>query len=436
MWKRLAYILATIACVAVLAACGGPKPAEVAQPSVVPAAPQAEKAPERELRVGAACAPVSPREGVYLAGYGQNRRCTGVHDDLYVKAVVFDDGVTPLALVVVDSIGIQYDTVQDIRKEASAATSAVYIPPDRIIVCSTHTHCSPDVIGIYGPDPTRTGRDPEYMTMLAHTAARQVAAAAERLQVARLVYAETTCTGWAVNDSEPGVVDSSVTVLQCEDKDGRPIATLTSFACHPTVLDGDTTQASADWVGAFYREMAAALPGEHLFLQGSVGGWIQPVTPERTFELADKYGRDLAEKTMEALQNTRPVTGAEIRFKSKVFDMPVQNEMFKQIAAAGLLPRPIADTVQTEVAWFSVGSAQFATHPGETAPAFSAATEALMDTGPKFVLGLGLDQLGYILKPSYFDDPVAVPHASYQITVSLGKDAGPAMMAALEAVIP
>jgi hypothetical protein len=54
------------------------------------------------------------------------------------------------------------------------------------------------------------------------------------------------------------------------------------------------------------------------------------------------------------------------------------------------------------VAWFSVGNAQFATHPGETSPAFSLQTKTLMKTGPKFILGLGLDQLGYIIEQEKF----------------------------------
>jgi Neutral/alkaline non-lysosomal ceramidase, N-terminal len=391
---------------------------------------------ESLLRVGTASATVNPPDGTYMAGYDQDRKSTGVHDDLYAKAVVFDDGKTAVALVVVDVIGIQYDTVQAIREAAAAKTTA--IPPEHIIVQSTHTHCGPDVIGIYGPDETHTGRNAAYMEQLVNTAAEQVARAADARQPTTFVVAETQCTGWAVNDSEPDVVDNSVTLLQCRDAQGEPIATLTHFACHPTVLDGDTTQVSADWVGAFYKEMAARVPGQHIYLQGGVGGWIQPETPERSFALAERYGKDLAAKAVAALESPQPMAADEVRFASKAFGMPNDNAMFKQISSAGLglIPREMDDAIGTEVAWFAVGDAQFATHPGETAPAFTWATEDLMDSGPKFVLGLGLDELGYIIKPEYFDDPSAIPHAEYLTSMSPGRDAGPAMMAALDAVIP
>ncbi len=389
------------------------------------------------LRAGAASASVNPADGTFLAGYDQNRKSTGVHDGLFAKAVVFDDGTTAVALVVIDSIGIQYDTACKIRTAASEKTTAVSLPPERIVVASTHTHCSPDVIGIYGPDQTHTGRDPAYLKLLVDTCADTVAKAAAGLEPATLVTAETECVGWAVNDSEPDELDNSVTILQCLGDSGEPIATLTSFACHPTVLDGDTSLISADWVGAFYKEMAANTPGEHVFVQGGVGGWVQPKTPERTFALAESYGKDLAAKTLAALEQTAPVNGTTVRFARNVFTMPNENELFKQISAAGLnlIPRSFTDGVQTEVAWFAVGDAQFATHPGETAPTFTADTEALMDTGPKFVVGLGLDQLGYIVKPEWFDSP-DIPFAVYQTSMSLGRQTGPSMMAALEAVIP
>ena len=389
-----------------------------------------------ELRVGASSTEINPGAGTYLGGYGQARRCTGVHDNLYAKAVVFNDGDSTVALVILDSVGAQYDTVQEIRKQASAETKAIALPPERILVCSTHTHCSPDVIGIYGPDETTTGRTPAYMKLLVERAAGQVAAAAAALQPATLAWAKAVGGEWAVNDCEPEVLIRKVTVLQCLGAQGKSIATLTNFACHPTVLDGDTTEASSDWVGSFYEDMAAALPGEHLFLQGSVGGWIQPQTPERTFTLATKYGKDLAARVLASLENVTPVEGGTIRFANRVFAMPNENEGYIQMAEAGLNPRPIDDSIETEVAWFAVGNAQFATHPGETAPAFTWATEDLMDTEPKFVLGLGLDELGYILKPNYFDDTKAIPHAVYLTATSPGRKSGASVMSALKAIIP
>lgn len=390
------------------------------------------------IDVGAASATVNPPDGVFLGGYDLNRKSTGVHDDLYAKAVVFsnDNAGNAVALVSIDCFSLQYDTVNEMRAAASKAVTKIPLAPERIIIQATHTHCAPDTAGIYGEDETHTGRNPEYMKKLVDTVAQVVAHAADSLKPARLTYAETECKGWAVNDSEPDLLDNSVTVLQCLAlEDNKSIATLTNFACHPTVLDGDTTKISADWVASFYKTMAA-LPGENLFLQGAIGCWIQPKTPERTFALAEKYGNDLGQKTLAALKDAKPLGGLTIRFANKVFEMPVANDKFKAMSLLGLVSRTFGETVKTEVAWFSIGPAQFATHLGETSPMYSNETKALMKSGPKFVLGLGLDHLGYICPPSYFESPSAFKFADYLTDMSPGPKSGPAMMDALKSIIP
>ena len=95
----------------------------------------------------------------------------------------------------------------------------------------------------------------------------------------------------------------------------------------------------------------------------------------------------------------------------------------------------LGETTTTEMAWFKIGNAQFITHPGETPPSYSMASKELMNTEPKFVLGLGLDAMGYILEPKFFEDPT-VPHAEYLTRMSPGPDAGPKVMTVAEGLIP
>lgn len=387
------------------------------------------------LKVGVSSAEINPSAGVMLAGYGYNRRCTGVHDPLYAKAVVFDDGTTPVALVVVDAIGLQYTTVQEIRTAASQKVADIALPPERIVVQSTHTHSAPDTVGLWGPEPNVSGVNPDYMARLVATAADQVARAVAARKPAFLLHSEGECRGWAVNRSQPDELDTSVQVLQCVDEDGESLVTLTHFACTPAVLDSKTTLVSADFVGAYYRSMEVTLDGEHLFLQGAAGGWVCPAEGTQTFPQAGDYGVDLAGTVVRALANAKVVRDATIRFDRKVIPVPIANTHFKEMTAAGVMLRPYGDTVETEVAWFAVGPIQFATQPGEPTPALGRATEQLMDTGPKFVLGLGLDALGHLL-PAEFYESNDIPHAEYLVSMSPGPEAAPAIMQALQEIIP
>lgn len=385
------------------------------------------------LRAGFACDTVNPAEGVFLAGYDYNRKCTGTHDDIYAKAAVFQDGKEAVALLVIDSISLQYDTVKAIREAAAKQITGSALPTEHIIVQATHTHSAPDAIGIYGADETHCGRDDAYMTKLIEVAAKQVATAASALQPVQLAYAETECKGWVDNDSEPDILDSSVTILMVNDAKGAPLATLTNFACHPTVLE-DETKSGADWVGYFYKAMNAR-PGLNMFLQGAIGCWVQPHTPERTYTLAQRDGEDLAAKVLAAVEKPTPITETTIRCASKVVQVPVDNVKFKLMSALGLVPRPFTDTVESEVAWFAIGPAQFATHFGETAPEYELQTKELMKSKPKFVLGLGLDHLGYICPERYFGES-KIRFADYLTSMSPGPKAGTCLMETLRNLIP
>jgi len=380
---------------------------------------------------GAASAPINPPPGAYIAGDKQDRKFTAVHDSLYVKAVVINDGTSSLALVTFDCIGLLYTDVQRIRERTAAIST---FPVGRIIVSSTHTHSGPDVVGIWGSDYQHTGVDTSYMNFIVSTAAAQIKRADESRREA-LVYTGETTFGepWVQNICNEEI-DRSVTIMQFKDMQGNNIASLTSFACHPTFMDAKFTEVSADYVNGFYKQLNAQWQGENLFLQGPIGGWVQPVDGEGSFEKAERRGRELGDVVISCMTSAQALLSTAIQFKSKSIRFPVENEAWKQLSAIGTIPRKIQDSVTTEIAWFAIGEAQFATHPGETAPWYGLETKKLMKTGPRFVLGLSMDALGYIVKPSFFEDP-SIPHAEYLTSMSVGRQTGPILMKALDELI-
>ena len=405
-------------------------------------APQAmaEFQPASWLLAGAASASISPPTGTYLAGYDRDRPSTGVHDDLFVKAVVLSKDSESLAIVVIDCIGLAHEDIQRIRALAVQRIGDVALAPERIIVTSTHTHSGPDVTGLWGSYFFISGRDEAYVDTLINTAADVIAEAAGRLEPAGIRMAmQPSQIAWVENVSEPGLLDPTLSVLEIvrRDEAESTIATLTNFACHPTVLGGDNPLVSADFLGGFYQSMAARSTGEHLFLQGAIGGWVQPVQAERTFDLAAAYGDELAGAVLSMLEGTTADWFADLRFAQQSLTLPLDNFAFQMLLFFGVLERQIEDgNFTSEIAWFSIGEAQFATHPGETSPAYSLATRELMpDASVTFVLGLGLDALGYILKPEYFSEPERFPNGEYLTSVSIGPETGPILMTALEKLV-
>ncbi|MEQ8911639.1 MAG: hypothetical protein RIE03_05055 [Pseudomonadales bacterium] len=388
------------------------------------------------LWAGAASTTVSPAPGDFIAGDARNRRFTGVHDPLYARALYLSDGATALALVVVDNIGLTNPDIERMRRRAADLVGDPGLPPQRVIVSSTHTHSGPDVVGLWGEHELSSGRDPAYVDALVDAVAAQVAAAAAaRRPVTARVASGDHDLAWVQNVTEPGLLDRRVTVLQFRAEDGATVATLTNFACHPTVLDAVFDQVSSDYVAGFYQRMEERLGGEHLFLQGAIGGWVQPDKTGRGVALAERYGAAVAETALALMGSARAVAAPAIRFASKRFEIPLENAGFTALLDAGVLERPLRDGhLETEAAWFAVGEVEFVTHPGETSPAHSLASRALLGAEHSMVLGLTLDALGYILKPEYFDAGAAFPSADYLTATSVGPEAAPRLMATLEAL--
>ncbi len=382
------------------------------------------------LKVGASEKSITPRARAFIAGDANNRQFTGVHDSLYVKAIVISDSRNHLAIISFDCIGMLYPTLQEIRREITSKIPASEFDPSHIVMSSTHTHSGPDVVGIYGPDQLTSGVDSVYMKKIVQTSVDAIFEAWQNRQEAKMVYAETEFgNDWVYNISDSLNLDRSLSVIQFMDKEEKSLATLTNFACHPTIMDGATSLVSSDYPGAMYAQLNKDLGGVNFFLYGSSGGWVQPEYEPKTFESVDRRGRELALAVENVLKNATPMEQTAIEYKSLAFKLPVSNQGFQQLAAAGVINRIITDSVETEIAWFSIGNAQFVTHPAETTPTHSKESKKLMNNlGPKFVLAVAMDGLGYILTPEFYQPGTKMKHTEYLTGMSIDKNAGTILM--------
>ncbi|MCP4882953.1 MAG: alkaline ceramidase [Flavobacteriales bacterium] len=388
------------------------------------------------LWVGASSTSINPEIGMFIAGDKPNRRFTGIHDSIFTKAVVVRKEKEILALVTIDCIGLLYPDVQKIRKKAYEIINDTLLKPERIIIASNHIHSGPDVVGIWGPSQLESGVDSVYMKRMTEATAQEIKKAFDLMKPANVFSASGEFgEEWVRNICEPEEIDRALSTIQFTDTNGENIATLTNFACHPTFYDAVQNEVSADYVGAFYSDLSQSMTGEHLFFQGAIGGWVQPLKEDQSFAVGQKRGDELSAEVQRLLQQKIELLSNDITFRNEVFELPVTNPGWAQLSAAGVIKRDISNTTTTEMAWFSIGEAQFITHPGETPPAYSFASKNLMGDGPKFVIGLGLDAMGYILKPEYFEPNTDLPHAEYLTRMSPGSEAGPIVLEKIEKLI-
>jgi len=386
----------------------------------------------QNLQAGAAANKITPSKQVYLAGYSPNRPNTGgVHDDIWVRALVLQIGQERVAIAVCDLLGLLRDDVQKIRERVRT------VPPNRIIVASTHVHSAPDTIGLWGPQPTVSGRDNEYVNFVVETVAKTIDEAVSKLQPATIGFAKTRVEGISYNYRVKEILDTEAAVLQVRSKtDNKPIATLTNFACHPEVLNND--QLTADFPHWFYRTVEARGGGVAIFANGALGGMVSPAADPnyqgekgKDWARAERMGTLLAEKTLEAVNTMSFTDNVRFEHRSQTFSVPLENEKFKQALAIGVIPKGASlqnDTLTTEAHLLRVGDAVFFTMPGEVLPNIGFLLKKHLSAygDPVFLIGLGNDELGYILcEEDYWLDLY-----EYERSMSVGSQIGERLVAA------
>ncbi len=104
----------------------------------------AQPAGAKLFRAGAATSNLTPPLGSPIIGGFVPFPATHVHDELYARCLVLDDGTTKLAVVVCDLLGI--DRV--VSDEARALIQQdLGIPKENVLICGTHTHSAASALG-------------------------------------------------------------------------------------------------------------------------------------------------------------------------------------------------------------------------------------------------------------------------------------------------
>ena len=114
-----------------------------------------------ELFAGFAETDITPSvkdKTVYMAGFGHNRRATGVHDPLKARAVVLRHGKEKIAIVAIDLIGLFHPRVESVRQRLKGFR--------HVLVSSTHNHEGPDTLGLWGASPFKSGVDADYLALV------------------------------------------------------------------------------------------------------------------------------------------------------------------------------------------------------------------------------------------------------------------------------
>ncbi len=390
------------------------------------------------LLAGAAMRRITPQldaRPVFLAGFQNNRRATAIDTDLYVRALALRLDERIAVIAVCDLIGLDRSNVLDVR----TALDARGIDPSGLVVACTHTHSGPDTLGLWGPDRYVSGVDPLYLAAVKQAI---VDAAIEALTFccpARMRCAMTRLPGYIANFRDPDIVDDDVAALQFVKLDGEVITTLLNLACHPEVLDGDSTLISADYAGYACREVETRVGGVALHVSGALGGMLSPDTRDRTPAWAERMGRAYADAALAALEASAVIDADRLEMRRTEFDLPLVNPLLLMAQQMGVLRvrQPVNGAITTSCTFIDLGAAQIITVPGELLPRLGFAIKAAMPGPCKILVGLADDEIGYILPDDEFVPPADYlnPGRQYEESMSVGPTTGSRILAAARELI-
>lgn len=262
--------------------------------------PKAMDGIQPSWKAGLAKIKITPDRRMPMAGYAARKEpAEGTDTDLFAKALVVEDAKgTQIVLVTLDLIGV----LEEVRNEvAKHVQENLKIPPERLVINASHTHCGPAYA---------TEEASDYRRWVIERIEEVIQQAHQSLTPAQLTYCHARC-GFAMNRRTPsekgylnhpmpdGPVDHDVPVLVVESLSGELKGLVFGYACHNTTLS--YLKWNGDYAGYAQQYLEEGHEGcTAMFLMGC-GGDQNPY-PRREVQHAQSHGRSLADAVDAAIE--------------------------------------------------------------------------------------------------------------------------------------
>ncbi len=296
---------------------------------------QLATAAEPPLMAGVASADITPPPGLLMWGYSNRPQgATGKLDPLMAKVLVLGQGDTRVAIVALDLGRTPEDPLLAELRERVLSKHGV----GKLLITASHTHAAPSLESTDGTPNT-------YGPTVIDALDKAIGEATSKLVPVRIGVGRgnadlahnrrhylpdgRVAMQWRNVEHEPtSPVDKQFVVVRLDRQDGKPLATLLHYACHPVVLGPDNLEYSADYVGTARAMIEKEFGGTCLFLQGGCGN-INPYvdkTPrdQGGVEAMRTMGNDLGRLVVATARATKTTAADKPTLKFKAQKVPVR----------------------------------------------------------------------------------------------------------------
>lgn len=266
---------------------------------------------------------ITPNKTYPMAGFDLRKEPNiGVHDRLFAKAVVIENDTSACAFCTLDLLGAPDDLVRDISRLVSARTP---ISESAVQVSAIHTHAAPSAIF-----KSSSCFDDDYRRFVIDSAVEAVVRACQSRSEVAAHYAHASVGGVASyrdrsRDASACKMPIDSIWLKSKEEGKRDIL-ISTFACHPTVLNEANKLITRDLVFGCEKSLKAQLSEtDFIFVNGACADLSTRYTRcASNFDEVERLGALWAEEIVASLDSVERLSD-EIAFSNQVLFVPPAN---------------------------------------------------------------------------------------------------------------
>lgn len=345
--------------------------------------------------------------GFPMGGYDARKTPSeGVHDPIYARTVIIDDGTDKICLVTVDFVALEKKRVEKTKLRINKEFGILI---DNIAISATHSHSAPLNVNLFA-EPYE-GFEEVYTGIF-----ESVSEAMKNLKEGVIKIGTQIVSGAAFNrrdwDEKSNYIDEEATVLIFESNSGSMEGILYNYSNHPVVLEPTNLLISADWPHYTEKYLRESLSKPDLFVMfvngtpGNTNPSNSPMTGSkpRNFDMCKDIGDITAKGILEIIPNVETLSISPIKGITKEIIIDADDVDKEEIFtfSDGFIENDVFK-IKTVIQALRIGDLGIVTAPGEYFPHIARSIKEKSPFKYTFIMGYANDYIGYVGKKEHYE---------------------------------